>query len=109
MPLKPESTSGVLARKAPKGAHAPINPFEEMTQRFDRAAELLGLDPGLRKVLREPMKEVKVAIPVVMDDGRIEVFIGYRVQHNFVARPGQGRHPLRPRRHARRGRRSPPG
>ena len=90
MPLKPESTSGVLARKAPKGAHAPINPFEEMTQRFDRAAELLGLDAGLRKVLREPMKEVKVGIPVVMDDGRIEVFVGYRVHHNIARGPAKG-------------------
>jgi glutamate dehydrogenase (NAD(P)+) len=61
-----------------------------MTQRFDRAAELLGLDPGLRKVLREPMKEVKVGIPVVMDNGRIEVFVGYRVHHNVVRGPAKG-------------------
>ena len=90
MDLSPESTSGVLARHTPKGAQAPINPFEEMTQRFDRAAELLGLDPGLRKVLREPVKEVKVAVPVVMDDGRIEVFIGYRVHQNVVRGPAKG-------------------
>ena len=90
MDLSPESTSGVLARHTPKGAQAPINPFEEMTQRFDQAAELLGLDPGLRKVLREPVKEVKVAIPVVMDDGRIEVFIGYRVHHNVARGPAKG-------------------
>ncbi len=90
MPLNPESTSGVLARKGPNGAGAPINPFEEMTQRFDRAAELLGLDVGLRKVLREPMKEVKVGIPVVMDDGKIEVFVGYRVHHNVVRGPAKG-------------------
>ncbi len=90
MPLNPESTSGVLARKGPKGGGASINPFEEMTQRFDRAAELLGLDVGLRKVLREPMKEVKVGIPVVMDDGKIEVFVGYRVHHNVVRGPAKG-------------------
>jgi len=90
MHLNPESTSGVLTRKASKNGHSPINPFEEMTQRFDRAAELLGLDPGLRKVLREPMKEVKVGIPVVMDNGKIEVFVGYRVHHNVVRGPAKG-------------------
>jgi glutamate dehydrogenase (NAD(P)+) len=90
MTLSPESTSGVLTRKPSRHASAPINPFEEMTQRFDRAAELLGLDPGLRKVLREPMKEVKVGIPVVMDNGKIEVFVGYRVHHNVVRGPAKG-------------------
>ena len=90
MTLSPESTSGVLTRKPSRHANAPINPFEEMTQRFDRAAELLGLDPGLRKVLREPMKEVKVGIPVVMDNGKIEVFVGYRVHHNVVRGPAKG-------------------
>jgi len=67
-----------------------INPFEEMARRFDRAADLLKLDPGLRKVLREPIKEVKVAIPIVMDSGQIEVFIGYRVHHNIARGPAKG-------------------
>ncbi len=79
----PETTSGVLST-----TH--INPFEEMASRFDKAAELLGLDPGMRKVLREPIKELKVSIPVVMDDGRIEVFIGYRVHHSVVRGPAKG-------------------
>ncbi|MBL8112224.1 MAG: Glu/Leu/Phe/Val dehydrogenase [Acidobacteria bacterium] len=61
-----------------------------MASRFDKAAELLGLDPGMRKVLREPIKELKVSIPVVMDDGRIEVFIGYRVHHSVVRGPAKG-------------------
>ncbi len=89
MTLRHESTSGVLKHTA-KGETPTINPFEEMTSRFDRAAELLGLDPGLRKVLREPMKEVKVGIPVVMDNGKIEVFVGYRVHHNVVRGPAKG-------------------
>lgn len=89
MTLRHESTSGVLSRPM-KGAAHDINPFEEMTSRFDRAAELLGLDPGLRKVLREPMKEVKIGIPVVMDNGKIEVFVGYRVHHNVVRGPAKG-------------------
>jgi glutamate dehydrogenase (NAD(P)+) len=67
-----------------------INPFAEMARRFDKAAALLGLDPGIQKVLREPAKELKVAIPVVMDDGRVEVFIGYRVHHNVARGPAKG-------------------
>jgi glutamate dehydrogenase (NAD(P)+) len=66
------------------------NPFEEMMSRFDIAAQKLELDPGLYKVLREPIRETKVSIPVQMDDGRIEVFIGYRVLHNIARGPGKG-------------------
>jgi glutamate dehydrogenase (NAD(P)+) len=66
------------------------NPFEEMMSRFDVAAQKLSLDPGLYKVLREPVRETKVSIPISMDDGRIEVFIGYRVLHNIARGPGKG-------------------
>jgi glutamate dehydrogenase (NAD(P)+) len=66
------------------------NPFEEMMSRFDVAAQKLALDPGLYKVLREPVRETKVSIPISMDDGRIEVFIGYRVLHNIARGPGKG-------------------
>ncbi len=73
----------------PQGVDS-ASPFEEMMSRFDLAAQKLGLDPGLYKVLREPIRETKVSIPVVMDDGRIEVFIGYRVLHNIARGPGKG-------------------
>jgi len=73
----------------PQGTDS-ANPFEEMMSRFDLAAQKLGLDPGLYKVLREPVRETKVSIPVGMDDGRIEVFIGYRVLHNIARGPGKG-------------------
>jgi len=66
------------------------NPFEEMMSRFDVAAQKLSLDPGLYKVLREPVRETKVSIPISMDDGRIEVFVGYRVLHNIARGPGKG-------------------
>ncbi|MGH9441557.1 MAG: Glu/Leu/Phe/Val family dehydrogenase [Thermoanaerobaculia bacterium] len=66
------------------------NPFEEMMSRFDVAAQKLSLDPGLYKVLREPVRETKVSIPISMDDGRIEVFTGYRVLHNIARGPGKG-------------------
>src|SRR5438067_7855949 len=61
-----------------------------MMSRFDVAAQRLGLDPGLYKVLREPVRETKVSIPIVMDDGHIEVFVGYRVLHNIARGPGKG-------------------
>jgi len=66
------------------------NPFEAMSERFDRAAQLLGLDPDLYKVMRVPSREIKVYIPVRMDTGHIEVFEGFRVQHNFARGPAKG-------------------
>ncbi|MBX7169676.1 MAG: Glu/Leu/Phe/Val dehydrogenase [Pyrinomonadaceae bacterium] len=66
------------------------NPFEAMSERFDRAAQLLGLDPDLYAVMRVPSREIKVYIPVRMDTGHIEVFEGYRVQHNFARGPAKG-------------------
>ena len=50
------------------------NPFEAMMSRFDRAAELLDLEPGLYKVLRKPEKQLIVSCPVMMDNGEIEVY-----------------------------------
>ena len=66
------------------------NPFEAMMMRFDRAAELLALDPGLYKVLRHPEKQIVTSIPVVMDNGEIEVFTGYRVLYNTSRGPAKG-------------------
>lgn len=61
-----------------------------MMSRFDHAAQLLKLDPDLYKVLRVPNREITTYIPVFMDDGRIEVFTGFRVQHNFARGPAKG-------------------
>ncbi len=66
------------------------SPFEAMMQRFDRAAELLNLDPGLYKILRNPEKQITVTIPVLMDNGEIEVFCGYRVLYNTSRGPAKG-------------------
>src|SRR6476661_1231265 len=66
------------------------NPFESMMSRFDRAAELLDLEPGLYKVLRHAEKEITVSVPVLMDNGEIEVFTGYRVLHNTSRGPAKG-------------------
>ncbi|MCL0099748.1 glutamate dehydrogenase [Dehalococcoidia bacterium] len=66
------------------------NPFEEVNQVLDGAVERLGLDDGMRDLLRQPWRELTVAVPVRMDDGRLEVFTGYRVQHNGARGPYKG-------------------
>jgi glutamate dehydrogenase (NAD(P)+) len=66
------------------------NPFEAMMSRFDRAAELLDLEPGLYKILRHAEKQILISVPVMMDNGDIEVFTGYRVLHNTSRGPGKG-------------------
>src|SRR3954465_9091861 len=66
------------------------NPFEAMMSRFDRAAELLDLEPGLYKVLRHPEKQIIISIPVQMDNGEVEVFTGYRVLYNTSRGPAKG-------------------
>ncbi len=66
------------------------NPWLAAEARFDEAAEKLQLDDGMRKVLKSPTREITVNIPVALDDGRIEVFTGYRVQHSIARGPGKG-------------------
>ncbi len=66
------------------------NPWEAQAARFDEAARRLKLDDGIWKVLRYPSREIIVHIPVGMDDGRIEVFTGYRVQHSAARGPCKG-------------------
>ncbi len=66
------------------------NPFEAMSERFDRAAKLLDLEEDLYAVMRVPSRELKVYIPVRMDTGHIQVFEGFRVQHNFARGPAKG-------------------
>jgi len=66
------------------------NPWLAQEARFDFAAKKLKLDEGMWKVLRQPQRELIVHIPVAMDDGRIEVFTGYRVQHSIARGPAKG-------------------
>ncbi len=66
------------------------NPWLAAAARFDEAATRLNLDDGIRKILSTANKEITVHIPVQLDDGRIEVFTGYRVQHNIARGPGKG-------------------
>src|SRR5919109_511016 len=69
---------------------ARINAWEVAQRQFDLAADRLNLDPGLRQVLREPRRELTVHFPVKMDDGNVQVFTGYRVQHNLGRGPAKG-------------------
>src|SRR6267154_5826311 len=66
------------------------NPFESMMSRFDRAAQLLNLDSDLYAVMRVPNRELKVYLPTRMASGRLQVFEGFRVQHNFARGPAKG-------------------
>jgi glutamate dehydrogenase (NAD(P)+) len=67
-----------------------IDPWASAQRQFDIAADKLHLDPGLRTILRETERELIVSVPVRMDDGRVEVFTGYRVQHNLGRGPSKG-------------------
>jgi glutamate dehydrogenase (NAD(P)+) len=66
------------------------NPWISAEARFNEAAKRLALDDGIQKVLRSPAMELAVHIPIMLDDGRIEVFTGYRVQHSIARGPAKG-------------------
>jgi glutamate dehydrogenase (NAD(P)+) len=69
---------------------ATTSTFADAQRRADAAAEALGLDPGIRAVLREIKRELVVHFPVAFDDGSHAVFTGFRVQHNIVRGPAKG-------------------
>jgi glutamate dehydrogenase (NAD(P)+) len=64
--------------------------FNAMLQEFDGAARILGLDPGIWKILTHPKRQITVSCPIQMDNGEIEVFTGYRVQYNITLGPAKG-------------------
>jgi glutamate dehydrogenase (NAD(P)+) len=67
-----------------------INAWEEQAARFDLAAKKLNLDEGLWKVLRYPNREIILHIPVALDNGKLEVYTGFRVQHSIARGPAKG-------------------
>ena len=69
---------------------AALNPFKIAQEQLDAAAGRLGLDSATHELLRWPQRELTVTIPVQMDDGKIKVFHGYRVQYNFARGPAKG-------------------
>ncbi|MCK4773141.1 MAG: Glu/Leu/Phe/Val dehydrogenase, partial [Candidatus Krumholzibacteria bacterium] len=67
-----------------------FSPYEMAQKQFDDAAEILGLDGSTRELLRQPLREYSISIPVRMDDGNVKVFRGFRVQHNDARGPCKG-------------------
>ncbi len=69
---------------------AALNPFEIAQRQLDECAKILKLDPDVHAILRVPMREIHVSLPVRMDDGKIRVFQGFRVQYNDARGPTKG-------------------
>ena len=76
----------------PTQAPAPeeMNVYQNAEARFEVAAQKLGLEQGVYRYLKSPSREITVYVPVALDSGRLEVFIGYRVLHSAVRGPGKG-------------------
>jgi len=81
------------ARGGPAGRPSPAvneNPFDDVVEQIDRAAEVLGLQPAEVELLKHAKRQVIVSLPVAMDDGSVTVFTGYRVLHDNTRGPGKG-------------------
>jgi glutamate dehydrogenase (NAD(P)+) len=74
--------------RGPQGPPVPV--YEAVRRQFTQAAELMELNPDIRRILSTTMNEIVVHFPVRMDDGHVQVFTGYRVQHNNVLGPFKG-------------------
>jgi len=79
-----------MSLETPTTLQQELNPWLAAETRFDVAATRLGLDDGMRQILSRPGREVTVNIPVQLDDGRLQVFTGYRVQHSIARGPAKG-------------------
>ncbi len=88
-PMRSESATKAPTRdrSAPSG---PIPVYEAVQRQFDKAADLMGLDADIRRILSATMNEIIVHFPVKMDDGHVEIFTGYRVQHSNALGPFKG-------------------
>jgi glutamate dehydrogenase (NAD(P)+) len=80
---KPAAPASLLAAEN-------LNPYDFAQRQFDRAADFLGLDAGMRGILRHPKRQLIVSIPVRMDNKQVKVFTGYRVQHSIARGPSKG-------------------
>ena len=79
-----------LKFKEPAPITDDLNPLESMMERFDEAAKILGLDESTYNALKSPEKAVIVSLPVTMDNGKVQVFQGYRVIHSSKLGPSKG-------------------
>jgi glutamate dehydrogenase (NAD(P)+) len=82
--------TAVLEKGEERSGRRPYNSFEMAQMQFDRVAEMLDLDRATVDLLRWPLREHSVAIPVRMDDGTVRIFRGFRVQHNDARGPSKG-------------------
>jgi len=67
-----------------------LNPLANAEMQFEQAAQLLKIDPGLREMIKRPRRATIVSLPVMMDDGKLRTFTGYRVQHSIIRGPAKG-------------------
>src|SRR5438094_9278958 len=88
--LKQPGTTALRERERSDVQPEEMNPFFIAQQQLDQAAEMLQLDPSLHALLREPVRELHVSLPVRMDDGDVKVFKGFRVQYNDARGPSKG-------------------
>ena len=84
----PDTSSTMTSEVETGVGHGPV--YDMAVRQFDAAADRLGVDDGIRQMLAHPKRELTVHFPVQMDNGKIEVFTGYRVQHNMARGPGKG-------------------
>ena len=89
-PRRSKATPRKPAEPAPPLSPENLNPFLFAQRQFERAADQLGLDAGIRDILRNPKRQLTVSIPVRMDNKQIKVFTGYRVQHSIARGPSKG-------------------
>ena len=83
-------TATALSDRPAGSARTTMSGKAIVLSQFDRAANLINLEDYMRRILMSPFREVQVEVPVRMDDGRIEVFTGYRIQHNGARGPCKG-------------------
>src|SRR5262245_20708573 len=84
---QPSDVSGTALVEAPSRTE---NPRNITSYNFQKAAERLGLDSEMRTLLSTPFRELRVEVPVRLDDGSLKVFLGYRIQHNSARGPAKG-------------------
>ena len=85
-----DTNAPVADPRAEQAGSAETNSYQAVTLFFDQAADHVGLGAEMREILRSSYRELTVQVPVRMDDGRLEVFTGYRVQHNAARGPYKG-------------------
>jgi glutamate dehydrogenase (NAD(P)+) len=85
-----QETTLPRADVAKRPAAGGVSVYEAVQRQFDKAANLIRLDSAVRKILSVPMNEIVIHFPVRMDDGRVEMLTGYRVQHNNALGPFKG-------------------